>query len=120
MSYGRGCEDPADYYGHDQWRQAKLAALKSKYDPSGAFDNCFHLQASGERKVDEYLDTPFSVFCNERLLCVEATPVFRMHVVKHKKQSLSRPFKEQMLITCWGRSLELERRGYSARFVRHA
>ena len=37
VNYAYGDEDPTEWYGHDQWRQDRLKALKEKYDPLGRF-----------------------------------------------------------------------------------
>ncbi|KAH8678502.1 putative FAD-dependent oxygenase [Xylariales sp. PMI_506] len=37
VNYAYGDEGPSGWYGADDWRQAKLQALKEKYDPNGVF-----------------------------------------------------------------------------------
>lgn len=37
VNYAYGDESTGQLYGHEQWRQTKLAALKTKYDPNGRF-----------------------------------------------------------------------------------
>jgi hypothetical protein len=37
VNYAYGTETPQEWYGHDAWRQERLAALKKKYDPRGKF-----------------------------------------------------------------------------------
>ncbi|RKU48568.1 hypothetical protein DL546_008130 [Coniochaeta pulveracea] len=37
VNYAYGDESPKSWYGYEQWRQDKLKALKSKYDPNGRF-----------------------------------------------------------------------------------
>ncbi|KAK4129230.1 FAD-binding domain-containing protein [Parathielavia appendiculata] len=38
VNYAYGNESPGDWYGHEQWRQDRLKALKAKYDPKGRFN----------------------------------------------------------------------------------
>lgn len=37
VNYAYGDESPRELYGNESWRQNKLKALKSKYDPEGKF-----------------------------------------------------------------------------------
>lgn len=37
VNYALGTEDFGELYGHEEWRQKRLLALKKKYDPKGAF-----------------------------------------------------------------------------------
>jgi hypothetical protein len=37
VNYAYGNENPKSWYGSEQWRQDRLAALKKKYDPAGKF-----------------------------------------------------------------------------------
>jgi FAD/FMN-containing dehydrogenase len=37
VNYAYGDESPEEWYGHEQWRQDRLKALKGKYDPQGRF-----------------------------------------------------------------------------------
>ncbi|RYP37486.1 hypothetical protein DL768_010866 [Monosporascus sp. mg162] len=37
VNYAYGNESPQEWYGHEQWRQDRLKALKRKYDPRGRF-----------------------------------------------------------------------------------
>ncbi|KAJ4002667.1 hypothetical protein NW752_002511 [Fusarium irregulare] len=37
VNYAYGNEKPSDWYGSEIWRQKRLQALKSKYDPEGKF-----------------------------------------------------------------------------------
>lgn len=37
INYAYGNESPKEWYGHEQWRQDRLKALKTKYDPKGRF-----------------------------------------------------------------------------------
>ncbi|KAK4100641.1 FAD-binding domain-containing protein [Parathielavia hyrcaniae] len=37
VNYAYGTESRAEWYGHEQWRQDRLQALKEKYDPKGRF-----------------------------------------------------------------------------------
>ncbi|SPO05000.1 probable FAD-dependent oxygenase [Cephalotrichum gorgonifer] len=37
VNYAYGNENPKEWYGSDSWRQDKLKALKTKYDPKGKF-----------------------------------------------------------------------------------
>lgn len=37
VNYAYGDETPQEWYGHEDWRQAQLGQLKSKYDPNDVF-----------------------------------------------------------------------------------
>ncbi|KAI1110403.1 putative FAD-dependent oxygenase [Nemania sp. NC0429] len=37
VNYAYGNENPKNWYGHEMWRQQRLASLKEKYDPLGRF-----------------------------------------------------------------------------------
>ncbi|KAI0889717.1 putative FAD-dependent oxygenase [Annulohypoxylon maeteangense] len=37
VNYAYGDETPQNWYGYEQWRQDRLKALKTKYDPEGRF-----------------------------------------------------------------------------------
>lgn len=37
VNYALGTETFGELYGHEEWRQERLGALKQKYDPKGVF-----------------------------------------------------------------------------------
>lgn len=51
VNYAFGDETQEQIYGYEPWRQAKLKALKKRYDPFGYFD--FYAPITGESERDE-------------------------------------------------------------------